>query len=646
MALERLDLGMNVILTSIPSDVFRIPGLRILLCDGCKLLTSPPYGVCNQGLDAIRKFLVDLNENRSGNLKFIPVTVIGKSMAGKTSLVKSMQDNVRVLTYRSTDNRRDEATKVFKVCEADIDENTKLVFHDFGGQAIYHFAYQLSFRSQYVPLLAINIAEFERIASVEGPEAACREVCFEWLSHLYLSCPHTGPPLVVLTHCDEIEDQETFERSCKQLIDATEELRLKIIDEENAVAPKSSPFFLMTSFCDRSKILLKSHRILQFSKTSGPEKIEELKGFLLEIGSSLLTEIPSSWYLVMQFFNEATDMPLVTLEQLAIHFPNDKDHYILQYLHEIGRVMWYRKRDTLRPYVFHRSEVLTDIIELLFDHSGQEAWDMRVLKFKPYMYGQHRINKREYTSMINQFMLSGLISDALLSNMLETESQLPAEIAIEILKTFHLICGPMQEQRQRKYIIPYFSTRVLNVDETGQLIPLKAEICFNGLSVPSYVFYLITAAFIDLLIQPFNHIDAGMNGARILEIDGSAKYLLHSSSDQTVTLLTMCSSENIASSWDSTLVTLKHIATRLKSIWEGAHYEYVFYCSHCLLSNKECPNTTVNPEWCSSGHIQPQHSAWSFPHYTGKETCVCIAHGNTSVPLPLLYPCEPIIIFR
>ena len=117
--------------------------------EGCKSITSPPEGVSKQGILAMRKYFADLE--KGGKKNFIPVTVIGQSMAGKTSLIQSMQKTKRVLSKRCDDIKLDEATKVFRVCEVDFDEASKLVFHDFGGQVIYHFAYPLSSRSQIIP---------------------------------------------------------------------------------------------------------------------------------------------------------------------------------------------------------------------------------------------------------------------------------------------------------------------------------------------------------------------------------------------------------------------------------------------------------------------------------------------------------------
>ena len=290
-------------------------------------------------------------------------------MAGKTSLVWSMQRSKRVLSKRCESSKLDDTTKVFRVCEADVDAESMLVFHDFGGQAIYHFGYPLSSLSQFVPMLVIDIAKFDELVTKHGVESACEMVCFDWLAHLYLSCPQAGPPLVVLAHCDGLSSEICRERKTL-LLDAAEKLRKRITEEERVMAPLTSPFFLMKSFCDTSQPLLRRHKQLLFSKASSQSEINDLKRLLVCIGQPLLTEIPDIWYVMMFLIAKETDKPYLTLKVLEGLFSDDKEHIILQYLHEIGRVMWYKKRKLLGGIVFHRIDLLTKIVELVLDHSG------------------------------------------------------------------------------------------------------------------------------------------------------------------------------------------------------------------------------------------------------------------------------------
>ena len=133
--LEELDLSDNQLLLRIPVGISKLDKLKSVAFKGCTSMKSPPHVLSRQGISALRKYLTDLAQ--TGKKNFIPVTVIGQSMAGKTSLIRSMKDTKRVLSNRSSSNNQlDEATKVFKVSEAEFDEGTKLVFHDFGGQAI------------------------------------------------------------------------------------------------------------------------------------------------------------------------------------------------------------------------------------------------------------------------------------------------------------------------------------------------------------------------------------------------------------------------------------------------------------------------------------------------------------------------------
>ena len=313
MNLEVLDLSGNRTLRCIPAGVFRLPKLMGIHVNGCESLTSPPEAVSKQELSAVRKYFSDLD--KGGKRNFIPVTVIGRSM----------------------------------------------VFHDFGGQAIYHFAYPLSTRSQFIPMLVIDIAAFDKLAKSDSVDTACEKVCFDWLSHLYLSCPQAGPPFIVLTHRDTVS-APVFKKLKEQLISATESLRMKIMREEKVMAPGTSPFFSMASFCDEAQPLLAKHRLMTFYKSSGEKLIASLKNALMTIGLPLVTELPDNWCELMDLCLTKDAQPYLTLEELDVFFSDEGDRVILQFLHEIGRVMWYKNRPPLAGIVFHRIELLTKVV--------------------------------------------------------------------------------------------------------------------------------------------------------------------------------------------------------------------------------------------------------------------------------------------
>lgn len=91
--------------------------------------------------------------------------------------------------------------------------------------------------------------------------------------------------------------------------------------------------------------------------------------------------------------------------------------------------------------------------------------------------------------MVQLFLNSGMMNQCLLEDVIR-ESEFSFEIAVEVLKVSHIICGPVNKT---SYIAPYFSPKVITVTETGSYVPSKVEWAFNGLSVPGYVNPMLAA---------------------------------------------------------------------------------------------------------------------------------------------------------
>ena len=235
--------------------------------------------------------------------------------------------------------------------------------------------------------------------------------------------------------------------------------------------------------------------------------------------------------------------------------------------------------------------------------------------------------------MVSDFKDRGMLADALLTNILKCESKLPHDLALEILLTFHLICGPISKGPENHYIVPYFSTMVVTIEESGQYIPLKVEICFRGLSVPAYVYNLLTAAFLSHSNTGFNQLSAGLNGGCVRDAGGTIEYFLHNVYERTVTVLYLSPVMNVAESWMSLLSKLQYISAEIKLVWKGAKYETVFICSHCLLEKREEPAMQVDPNWWKGLQNSLTLPKENFPSYSGKETVMCCKGEDTWIYL-------------
>ena len=313
-------------------------------------------------------------------------------------------------------------------------------------------------------------------------------------------------------------------------------------------------------------------------------------------------------------------------------YPNEKDpDTILEYFHDIGRIMWFKTNDKLSNIIFHRPEVLTELIELLYSHTQEENWTRRVQRFIPFKHNDHNIEKSQYEEMIDSYRATGMMESDLLHKLLENESQLLPEVALEVLKTFRLIylCGPRDDANNQKYIVPFFAkNNIVAPAINTKLVPLKADIFLRGLPVPGYVYTLITAAFLDINADPLSLPEVGSNGATVELGDGKISFLIHSVQDMRITLILLTPPDKIRDAWKRQQTCLQKLIEELESVRKAARFEKVFYCSHCMLTSKPRPERVVNPPW----------------QEVAGEKFICKRESKTNdkhhVPQPLMYPCE------
>ena len=249
-SLNSLDISFNSELKRLSEQILHLGELQELDCSGNSSLSFPPYAVCKQGTSAVKKYFSDFWGAQGVELTIVPVAVVGQTQSGKTSLVKSLQAGRRILNKRVPSNENfgdppiesqlgltehgffssachsnadaqigepqganektfadlqlDGATRVFHVKKLML-PNAEIVFVDYGGHEVYHIAYQLMVKDRCIPMLVVNLQELLTVQTSKNIEAAVRQTCFDWMSHLYLACPGLGPPILVFTHADKVQ---------------------------------------------------------------------------------------------------------------------------------------------------------------------------------------------------------------------------------------------------------------------------------------------------------------------------------------------------------------------------------------------------------------------------------------------------------
>ncbi|XP_067932909.1 malignant fibrous histiocytoma-amplified sequence 1 homolog [Watersipora subatra] len=637
--LVELVLRENTKLEKIESAVLEMKSLVHLDCRGCENLKVPPYSVCKQGIDAIRKFFVDLAAEKPVKLVEVPVAVIGNTLSGKTSLFRTLKTGKRVLTHRDRSSEQDETTRVFQVEDLPL-ETTEVKLFDYGGNQVYHLAYQILSEEKCVPLIVVDLADFAKRVRANGAEIACKQVCFDWLSHLYLACTKLGPPILVLTHVDELtSDQITQTR--KELLTAAESIRRKLLKEENQLASLFPKVLnVIEHLSNRHLPLFDDDEIFEFG--IDPEvtsNIEHLKKKLNERCKDHIVELPKLWSSVELFIQQASHQPYVKLSQVLEKFPDDDPVIILRYMHNAGRVFFFEKLQGLSGYIFHKFSEITTMINLLFHHRSQNQWDDHLSKFEFFAHQGRVIHKLEYGALVQRYLHDGILAEALLKNLL-SNSAFPFDVSIELLKSFLLMHGPIGKSTHAEFLIPAVASEFMeDVANMKNRMQLRLDIILEGLPIPMYVHHQLSVAVLNLLCNPVCQSSAFKSGVTIAQ-GNSVTTVQHNFNERVITVSIATIPKELSTSWQRLIGVTDAIIRQLSQSWKACHVAVRTYCSHCLFRGDRQPEFQVNPEWLYSVYEANGEAKLKVSMFSGVEPVICQKYSTSSpnVPLPLKFP--------
>lgn len=642
MSLKELDFPNVLTLESLDRGLLNLPCLETLDCSRCENLRSPPYAVCEQGLHAVKKYYMDMEKEDGRKMPTISAAVIGEKMAGKTSLIWTLQKQERMLTYRNAFAAKDDTTEAFNVEEVLMGDYSLKVF-DFGGHKVYHIAYQLIIRKNYIPVVVINMAEFDRISNEQDSKKAASQLCMDFMSQLYLSCPKLGPPILVLTHRDHFDTQESFERSKDKLLNSVEELRKEFLREEKLLTRDTRILPNILHFVDVNKPLFKVEDIFVFSKWKDEAIILALRA-ALEL-RCCVDDIPRLWEEMSEFFEQMIHKLYLTLEDLRIAFPGDEGHYILRYMHNVGKVLWFEREPKLQNYVFHRIDVITKFITLFYHHRSDSQWEAQIQATRPYRFQDEIISIQRYKSLVKSFQKTGILDKAVLSN-LYARNKYPADIALHLLQTFYLVCGPIGKAPRETFILPYFSEEVIRSPLRKHIL-LKIEICFVGLTPPSYINHLLTVVYLNMFTNPIEtyRMRVGQNGAEVYH-GTTVSRVLHDKETRSISVQIDTDVKNLADSWKQIMLIVDNMLEKALQVWVAARAICRFFCAHCTITGERQPEIMEDPDWYKLPDPTGGKSSLAsrLAQFLGKGPVPCCNDGSHDgsliVPMALRFPCE------
>ena len=337
---------------------------------------KPPNEIVRRGPEACRKYYIALRADDAVNCSILNVTVMGKTGAGKSSLIQSIKAGSSVLVDPS------DRTVVVDTLEVK-NKDVLLKITDFGGHDIYEMTCPLFLKStKQVAIVAVKLSDYN--------ESNHDELVTKWLTTA-VSHMTSGRICIVATQCDLCTEGEVEENRglLKRKVDSW-------LEEELSFATKMG--FRKPTSAQRSNSVDMNIHYFQTSSLN-MAGVKELEKFLFQEAMSNVSALPKRWANVYKKMDKQIEKSTKfismtqykTLFKKGIAFPrtlfpNTEELLLcLQFLHDSGMVLWFgEKHKNLRDVVFHDPSFPVSVLQCLFRHDLAE-----VLHYDHEQHGQY-----------------------------------------------------------------------------------------------------------------------------------------------------------------------------------------------------------------------------------------------------------------
>ena len=542
--------------------------------------------MCEGGLDDIKQYYADLQAS-SDSIILSTVVLLGRKEAGKSTLLKAMQEKFcpKLIPV--------EKTKVFEFKEVtfkDLDQKVRVI--DFGGDEVYHYAYQLACGRDCIPIVVVNMEEYENLRKKWGPREATRRVAFDWLSHLLLVAPEVEKPLLALTHKDKIKSAEAMkDEICKTI----EQLKNDLMNE-NSMMKDITMFRSKNPDGNSSQIFEDEHVLLLEYDTEDQGKVfSDLETTLQNRISKSKQTVPGSWKTLMQ--NVQKDSNQGYLMRKAIKHPEmtlNVIDVVLGYMQRSRQMLRYEKAAALSNVVFHNIPAIASLIGSLFDYRMNDT-----------VCVGHSVEEKTGDGA-NSYWCGGILREKDLKFRFPSgNDSIDFEVAKALLTCFKLIYGPITVNGIKEcFLAPYFMRSHTFQSRLAE-VQLVANLNFVGLKVHGYAFHQMSVAFLEALRPEADEMYPYGNGASARlktqvhtepsdlakeeEQSAAEVHMIHMIEEQRVVLRVEGDASRINQMWRVLQRLLKALNAELKEVWSFTKVVHEVICPHCLLWKHENP---------------------------------------------------------
>ncbi|XP_013393542.1 malignant fibrous histiocytoma-amplified sequence 1-like [Lingula anatina] len=654
--LESLDLESNKV-THLSPQIRNMKSLLELNVKGNPLV-QPPEHVADRGLDAIKRYFEALTTTKGILSSRIQVNLLGETAAGKTSLSHTLQRGNPTLTTVA------DRTRVVEQGTWVYDQGIVFNINDFGGHDMYKIAHPIFMSKHSLALITFDLSEYD--------PARYQFYIGNWIDKVQEKLPGIKMAIVG-THIDQvsaysakcsfsiIKKQLEYHRQRKQ---KWYQSQIKSIEKKILNTDGTQTSILKAYEDKKSKLMALQDQVIVIhhgmfvvsSKTS--EGIEELRNYLTTVAKERAVILPEMWVdaatMVCNKKYEGSENTLGwdKIQDLILQSaptlwkerrPSKKEldlatYDILSFLADRGDIIWFDSSPTLKKVVFHKQEVLANILKAVLNHDS----DAVRLNLQQSMSISEPKAKKIHADIFSRGIISREAMDCLCEpfRLLTTE----ADVMVELMQKLEL-CYQVQEDPLVPSSISFHFTWLFMLERQPELDekwPGKVPPGTTQLTLQIYFpFSCPEGIYEKLSVRQHKYLGL-LKTKRIDWKDGvyaelqecqthisrqeSRRHPASSTSDSIITIAVR--GTDLSKMWSVFTCAHDDLMDIIKEECPGVCYDKYLVCPHCTSENCEdptlFPGEILDQTYLSGGVSKPKQVP-------------CVNTG-VSIPTDLVYP--------
>ncbi|XP_013404859.1 malignant fibrous histiocytoma-amplified sequence 1 homolog [Lingula anatina] len=620
IGMESLDLRSNKI-THLPPQIGNMKSLVELNVKG-NPLEQPPQHIADRGLDAIKRYFEALTTTKAIQSSRIQVNLLGETEAGKTSLSRTLQRG------RSTLTESADRTRVVEQGTWETDQDIAFNINDFGGHDVYKIGHPIFISKRGLVLITFDLSEYD-----PQNKAHYQLYIGNWIDKVQAQLAgikmavvgtHLDQDKASIAKCSIIKSKLEGHRQKKQ---KWYESQIKSIKKKILDTDETQTSILQAYKDKKSKLMALQEQVTDIhddifrvsSKTM--EGIEGLQSFLTIVAKERAVILPEMWVaaatMVCAEIYEGSENTLgwdklkdLILQSAPTLWKERNSSYedlnlatcdILSFLAHRGDIIWFDSSPTLKKLVFHKQEVLANVLKAVLNH------DSDVVQSK--LQQSMSISEPKAKKICDDIFSSGIISRKAMDCLCEPFklSSTEADVMVELMQKLEL-CYQVQEDplvpSSILFHFPWLLTqdRQLELDEkwpskvSSDTTQLALGIHFP-FQCPEGIYEKLSVRLHKYLARTkTEHIDwkdgvyAQLQSCK-MQLSREERHhqleMANSTTDWVITIAIRGS--DLLKMWGVLSRVHDDLMTIIEEDWPGVSYDKYLVCPHCTNEDREEP---------------------------------------------------------